>query len=578
MKFIKKTARTLLTPIKEESTFFLLCALMLLQNTIFSWRDWTVYNIITFTTSSFFYSYVATISCHFTKSRILKIVIYTFLTFICIVNIYLRFQLMTRISPNIIQLLFETNIQECIGFFKTYLSWHLLLILFCASILYYKIIVFFEKYKEQFSPINNNHVLYAIAFLIALGAQSTYKIYSSLYTCNNTIEIDYWVYDNETIPMDNLTNLVYSLYDVHLMKKEIYSAISSTQDIKGDATTKTDSLNILLIIGESFNKYHSNLYGYYLNTTPHLLEENKKGNLFVFNDVISPYNLTTKVLRNMLCTNCIGEGESWSNYPFFPSIFIQAGYNVYFWDNQYNPISREVFDYSLNHFLHNPIINKLSYSKTNSTNFKYDDQLITDYIHETKEEKKKLNLSIFHLMGQHFLYYDRFPHNKTFDYYTEDSINNKYIYLSNESKKVIADYDNATRYNDYVINMITNHFKEKNAIMVYLSDHGEEVYDYINRRGRVLENPIPKQAMKYQFEIPFFIWCSDIYIKKNPNTVSQIKAAINRPFSSDNLCHLLFHIGQIKTKQYKAERDLLSPSYNCPPRLIEGTTLFIKSN
>lgn len=42
-------------------------------------------------------------------------------TCLCLINIFLRFQFHTRISPNIIQLLIETNIQESIGFIETYL-------------------------------------------------------------------------------------------------------------------------------------------------------------------------------------------------------------------------------------------------------------------------------------------------------------------------------------------------------------------------------------------------------------------------------------------------------------------------
>lgn len=569
--------KILLVPIEKESTFFYLCTLMLMQNTLLGWRDWTISNITIFTTSAFLYSYIATVLCHYTKIKVLKPLFYLFLVIICLANFYLRVQLSTRISPNIIQLLIETNIQECIGFVKAYLSWYVLMILFVIAIVLYVFIATLEKNKKHFSITRNKFLLSVTSFLILLGIPSTYKIYSSLYKCDNTIEIDYWVYDNETMPMDNLTNLVYSFYDVHLMKKEIENAICSTQNIKDNVRVKTDSLSIVLIIGESFNKYHSNLYGYYLHTNSYLTEEKNNGNLFVYNDVISPYNLTTKVLRNILSTNCIGEGESWSKYPFFPSIFLKAGYNVSFWDNQFNPMSREVFDFSLNYFLHNTVIKKLSYSKTNSHDFKYDHQLISDYYSESNEHMHPLNFTIFHLMGQHFLYYDRFPHSKDFDYYTIDSIRNNKNYLTNESKKVIADYDNATKYNDYVVSMIINQYTKKNAIILYLSDHGEEVFDYTDRRGRVLEDPIPTQAMKYQFEIPFFIWCSDIYMQKYPKIVSRIKATINTPFSIDNLCHILFHIGQIETNYYKPERDLLSPSYKCPPRVIEGTTLFRKS-
>ena len=36
---------------------------------------------------------------------------------------------------------------------------------------------------------------------------------------------------------------------------------------------------------------------------------------------------------------------------------------------------------------------------------------------------------------------------------------------------------------------------------------------------------------------------------------------IDREFSTDNLCHLLFRLAGIKTKIYMPERDLFSPEF-----------------
>ena len=37
--------------------------------------------------------------------------------------------------------------------------------------------------------------------------------------------------------------------------------------------------------------------------------------------------------------------------------------------------------------------------------------------------------------------------------------------------------------------------------------------------------------------------------------------AADREFTTDNVCHMLFHLAGIKTKSYQAERDLLSPEF-----------------
>ena len=181
----------------------------------------------------------------------------------------------------------------------------------------------------------------------------------------------------------------------------------------------------------------------------------------------------------------------------------------------------------------------------------------------------KLNFSIFHLLGQHFSYYNRFPHDTSnHSFYNIDSVASSNIITTSESRQIIADYANATRYNDYVIGLLINFYKSQNTILVYISDHGEEVYDYRNKYGRSWEKPIPKNVIKYQYEIPFFIWCSDQYMKKNPETIKNIMRSVNKPFSSDNISHLLFNIASIKTKYYNQKRDILNPDYMTPPIIV----------
>ena len=50
------------------------------------------------------------------------------------------------------------------------------------------------------------------------------------------------------------------------------NAIQITLNKKNIAYSKSN-IKIVLIIGESFNKYHSSLYGYRLNTNPNLMKE-----------------------------------------------------------------------------------------------------------------------------------------------------------------------------------------------------------------------------------------------------------------------------------------------------------------
>ena len=169
-------------------------------------------------------------------------------------------------------------------------------------------------------------------------------------------------------------------------------------------------------------------------------------------------------------------------------------------------------------------------------------------------------------MGQHVMASERYPSN--FNYFNSNDIHRNEKYLNNEKKQMIAEYDNATLYNDSVMGIIFNHFRNKNAIVVMLSDHGEEIYDIRNAKGRNYDHNNEKRIIKYQNDIPLIIWCSEKYIYKNPNIINDIKKSVNKKGMSDNICQLLFRIAHINTPIYKADNDIISSKYQKKKRII----------
>ena len=133
------------------------------------------------------------------------------------------------------------------------------------------------------------------------------------------------------------------------------------------------------------------------------------------------------------------------------------------------------------------------------------------------------------MIGQHFNYKHRYP--KAEEYFGTSDYQNRH--LANDQKKLIASYDNATRYNDMVIDSILNYFESKNAVIVYLADHGEEVFDDLPVRGRLFQKPTRRQICQ-EFEVPFWIWCSPAYRLSHEKIVERIKASVNNPVMIDD--------------------------------------------
>ena len=75
-----------------------------------------------------------------------------------------------------------------------------------------------------------------------------------------------------------------------------------------------------------------------------------------------------------------------------------------------------------------------------------------------------------------------------------------------------------------------------------LSDHGEEVFDYAHRNGRIHDATLSPDCCRHQYEIPFMIWMSDRYRAARPELAAAIARAVDRPYMTDDLPHLLLDL------------------------------------
>ena len=89
--------------------------------------------------------------------------------------------------------------------------------------------------------------------------------------------------------------LVFSIYANTLTAKQIDRLVRTAKTVTVDSCSFR-SPNIVLIIGESFNRHHSSQYGYVMPTTPRQQKLERQGRLVKYTDVVSPWNLTSFVL------------------------------------------------------------------------------------------------------------------------------------------------------------------------------------------------------------------------------------------------------------------------------------------
>ena len=139
---------------------------------------------------------------------------------------------------------------------------------------------------------------------------------------------------------------------------------------------------------------------------------------------------------------------------------------------------------------------------------------------------------------------------------------------------VNADYDNATLYNDSVVDEIIRRFEHEDAIVIYMPDHGEECFNgTLDFFGRMHSATIDYRLAREEFEIPFWIWASDTYRKTHPDVWETIKHSSRRPYMTDVLPHTLMFLGGIHSKDYRPDCDILNSRYDAKrPRLLKNET------
>ena len=517
----------------------------------------------------FLFAYILTTICTITRYRVVKILIYIVAFSLFCIEQFLYKQFQTAISPNILLLLAETNGSESSDFIKVFMTTSIAVKCYIVDAIILMLICISEylwcrylKRKVLSCHIYSWLSFAVVCFCFSFGLVSCSSYYR-LFQQTNADAVSAWKQNDSVRPLDTISNIIYSYWDLHVANKELSIAIETTQrackEVKGQ--NPCDSIYVVCVIGESYIKRHSSLYGYYLHTCPYMEQERDKGNLYVFNDVVSPFFQTSRVVRNVLYCNDLSSYEHWYDTPFLPALYRASGYHVSMVDNQRCGDPNVSFNFSLNSLLYSKSIMNMSYDYASNETFDYDGDLI-DWTKDSIMNNSKAHFVVYHLIGQHLKASSHYPHD-TFEKFDVKDIKGTESWWTEEKKKEVADYDNATLYNDFVLKKIFDIYRNENAFVIYFSDHGEEVYDYRDSMGRTnaSNNGITKDFVRCLEDVPFIIWVSDSYKEKHHDIVKRIQESTNYPMSIDNVCQLFFSMSQFRTSYYKPERDILNHSF-----------------
>ena len=440
-----------------------------------------------------------------------------------LVDYYLLYQFGTVIDMSILDNILVTNTHEAKEFVSAYFSPMVIVLLIGAllvNIAIYKIARILGKHAKGAVVVRLCAIL-GVAFLVVnviliIFLHTSVGVSTPMHHSIARVSWEYWRVTNET----HIGNLLHVCQDV-----------KATRNDGG-------SLKMIVIIGESHSLYHTSLYGYEKQTYPLMEDREENGELFVFQNAVTTNDVTVLVMNSVFSLDSMG--VNFNDYPLFPSVFKAAGFRTSLYDNEY------LADESL-YLMTNSSLSNLMYDQSNTHHYDYDGDMIKD-ISLTKDS---LALYILHLAGHHVRYDKRYP--QSFAMFKTSDYGGSY---SDSQKKDIAAYDNACLYNDYIIDEVIRMFEDENAVMVYFSDHGEEVYEVQDYRGHGTAKYTPD--IRYQLRVPFWVWLSDKYKEEHPLVADKLRKALDLHVKTDDMPYFLIDLADIDTEWMKPDRSFIT--------------------
>jgi glucan phosphoethanolaminetransferase (alkaline phosphatase superfamily) len=315
-------------------------------------------------------------------------------------------------------------------------------------------------------------------------------------------------------------NIVSSMSDFVLPHKLKFAKHDFTKTRFDLTEADAIPLNIVLVIGESARADHFHINGYGRETTPNL---DNRTNLISYKDVTSCGNLTAISVPCMLSQTLAADFLSEVREASFISIFRQLDFNTIWISNQRFFLNLEDHIYHISQEAEKTILTNRDLILPNNL-----DENILVYIDSFLHNHDGKNLIIIHSNGSHHPYYKRYPDKyKKFiptcePHFFSTDITNCPI------EHIINSYDNSILYTDYFLNEVIKRFEHKNALFIYVSDHGES----LGEDGHYFHGYV---KAKEQYHVPMLIWASRDFISANQQRFQNLQNKSHAKLSHDNL-------------------------------------------
>lgn len=311
---------------------------------------------------------------------------------------------------------------------------------------------------------------------------------------------------------------------------------------------------LVLVIGESTNRQRMSLYGYDRETTPEL--DRLRDQLQVFTGAVTPRPYTIEALQQVLTFADQQHPDAYLNTPSLVSVMKQAGYKTYWITNQQTITKRNTMLTTFS----KQADEQFYLNNNREQNARQYDGDVLDPFAKVLAEDAPRKFIVVHLLGTHMSYQYRYP--PEYERFTDRS--GAPAHVSEAQLPTYNAYDNAVLYNDFVVSSLIKRFAatDPNGFLLYLSDHGEAVFDAPKAEVLGRNEAAPTDPM---YTIPFILWNSPKWQAQQPRDFAQ---ALARPFSSSSLVHTWADLAGLDFAEHDHSRSLVSNEFKARPLLI----------
>lgn len=301
--------------------------------------------------------------------------------------------------------------------------------------------------------------------------------------------------------------------------------------------TNNDSTTVVIIIGEALRPANMSINGYWRKTTPKI----EKLNVISLDSIFSDFVYTNKSVPHLMTRASSNNQEIAYIERSFIDIYNMAGVKTATIANQ---DAEKPYVYFINEA---DTTIKSNQSKTVYNFDKWLDEDILPHYNNLLKQNYNNQLIVIHTIGSHWWYNAHYSS----EYELFKPTMQSRIVSNCDSMEIVNSYDNTVLYTDFIISEIIKPLQNKNAIMIFLSDHGEALG----------ENNLWLHASEAEImhHTAALIWMSEKYIKNYPNKYNALISNKHKKYKTDFLYHTAIDAGNISTDVLDITLSILNP-------------------